>query len=345
MPNRLTKDLAENEILVISDPINIFYFTKFKNEVHERIMHLVLTKNKNYLILPMLDLDKVDDKLKQQYEVIGYMDGQNPYESIKKEYEKLYFEDSIIFREYKLIKDALKIKNEELIDSKIRNIRSVKTLKELEILRVSAKYADRCIEIAKENLKVGITEIELKNIIENEIKKEGIERMAFDTMVLFSENAANPHGISSNRQFREDDYALIDVGCFYKDYASDITRVIYLKQNPKYQKIYDIVLKANQLAIEKMSLDATFSDLDNEARGYIKSFGYDKFFTHRLGHGIGITCHEYPDVASYNQNKLLNNVAFTIEPGIYIKDEIGIRIEDTVVLVNGKVEILTKYPK
>lgn len=210
----------------------------------------------------------------------------------------------------------------------------------------SARLADICIDIAKSNLKEGITELELKSIIENEIKKYDVSSMSFDTIVLFGDNAANPHGVSSNRKLKQNEYVLLDLGCYYKGYASDITRCLEFGKVSDFDKsIYDLVLKANTEAIKAVKPGVSFSTLDKIARDIISNAGYGEYFNHRLGHGLGMDCHEYPDVSSTTNDLLEEGMCFTIEPGVYIPNKVGIRIEDDIIVTKDGYIQLTKYEK
>lgn len=338
------------DILHISNPKSIFYFTNFLSNPHERFFALVIDKKFNkYLILPKLDYELAKENIKVGLTYIAYEDGENPYEMLKKYVEdtdKIGLDyENISLHKYIKINETLKNTEIKSIDEDIKNIRVYKSLDEYEKMKKAAFYADKCIEIAKNNLRVGMTEIELKSIIETEIKKLGIKEMSFDTMVLFGKNSANPHGESGNNKLKENDIILLDLGCYFKNYASDITRCIFNGDNSKYLKIYDIVCKANKEAIKFIKPGVKFSEIDKIARDIIEKSGYGNYFTHRLGHGLGLDCHEYPDVSKYNDKIIEKNMVFTIEPGIYIPNEFGIRIEDDVIVTESGCEVLTKYEK
>lgn len=358
MDIKLNKIIQEKDLdfLLVVLPSNIFYFTKFLSNPHERVLMLCYDKNdKKYLLLPKLDLEEAKKSIKEDIEYIPYLDTENPFELLKNKLnensintDKLGIDkENISLKKYEDLKNILNIKNTHAIDEDIKMYRLYKDEKEIENLQEAAKLADKCIEIAKNNLKLGMTELELKFIIENEIKKYGVNKMSFETIVLFSENAAKPHGVSGNRKLKENDLILLDLGCYYNNYASDITRCLFFGNiNEEYKKIYDIVLKANVEAIKACKIGKSFAEIDKVARDVISDAGYGKYFVHRLGHGLGLDCHEYPDVSSKNTNlKLQEGMVFTIEPGIYIPDFIGVRIEDDILITKEGARVFTKYDK
>lgn len=352
MQNKLNEIIKKHDldILHITNPKSIYYFTNFLSDPHERVFAYIIDKNfNNYMILPKLDYEKAKETVNIDLIYIPYEDGEDPYLKLLEKIKEVSIigldSESITLNKYLKLNKTLENDAYIEIDEDIKNIRLYKTKDEYEKMKMAAFYADKCIEIAKNNLKVGMTELELKQIIENEIKKFGIKEMSFDTMVLFGKNSANPHGVSGNNKLKEDDIILLDLGCYYENYASDITRCIFNGDKSKYYKIYDIVCSANKEAIKAIKPGVKFSEIDKIARNIIEESGYGKYFTHRLGHGLGLDCHEYPDVSSYNDEIIKENMIFTIEPGIYIPNEFGIRVEDDIIVTKNGCEVLTKYEK
>ncbi len=175
---------------------------------------------------------------------------------------------------------------------------------------------------------------------------------SFDPIVAINENAAKPHALPSNKKLKFHDLLLVDAGVKYKRYCSDRTCVSHVDfehlnfkreqtfKNLKQQKIYDIVLKAQETAISYARSGMKASKIDALARDVIVQAGYGEFFVHSTGHGVGLDIHEYPFINSKNDLIIKDNMVFTIEPGIYLPNEFGVRIEDTVVMKNGKAVIL-----
>jgi Xaa-Pro aminopeptidase len=174
---------------------------------------------------------------------------------------------------------------------------------------------------------------------------------SFDAIVAINENSAKPHCIAGNKILKINDVLLVDAGIKYERYCSDRTRTLFYNDDFKFdtniifddikkQKIYDIVLKAHNLVIENFKYGMKACDLDTIARAYICDSGFGKYFTHSLGHGVGLDIHEKPYISVKNQDMIKESMVFTIEPGIYIKDFLGVRIENMFVVKNEKLVIL-----
>ena len=228
----------------------------------------------------------------------------------------------------------------------IRDRRNIKSQEEIANIKKAAELADKCIEIGVAYLKEGVEEREVVNHIENEIKKYGVNEMSFDTMVLFGDHAASPHGTPGNRKLQQNEYVLFDLGVIYNHYCSDMTRTIkYGNPSEEAQEIYHTVLNAETSAIKAIKHGVTIKDIDKIARDIISKAGYGDYFPHRLGHGLGLEEHEYQDISSVNNNSLEAGMVITIEPGIYVPQVAGVRIEDDILVTEDGYEVLTRYEK
>lgn len=183
------------------------------------------------------------------------------------------------------------------------------------------------------------------------MSNDGNLDLSFDPIVAINKNSAKPHALPTKDILKKGDLLLVDAGVKYKRYCSDRTCTSYNKKNIDFsreqkfkskleQKIYDIVLKAQLTAIEKARSGMKASQIDKFARDVIEKAGYGKYFIHSTGHGVGLDIHEYPNINSRSDVILEDNMVFTVEPGIYLPDQFGVRIEDTVVLKKGKAIIL-----
>lgn len=185
-----------------------------------------------------------------------------------------------------------------------------------------------------------------KKILENDGKND----VSFNPIVALDENAAKPHALPCEKIFKKGNLVLFDAGVKYKNYCSDMTRTAFFdgkinfKKSQKFpqniQKIYDIVLKAQEIAIKNARSGMKAKDIDALARDYIDKKGYGKFFSHSLGHGVGLDIHELPRISTKSEEIITDGMVFSIEPGIYLAKEFGIRIEDLVLMKNGRAEIL-----
>jgi len=342
------------EVAFISTPDNVFYVSGFSSNPHERILGVFIFKEAEpFLICPKME---VPDVLATNwpYKVVGYSDTENPWEIIQSEITKRIVNDvsiaieksHITVERFELLSNLFERSEFYQIDTLLNDMRVIKTEDEIENMRIAAQLADFAIGVGCREIKEGITELEVLMAIEFELKKKGVQKMSFDTMVLSGPKTASPHGTPGSRKIQQGDFILFDLGVIYNGYCSDITRTVaFGEPSIAMREIYETVKRAEQAAIDLVKPGVNAADLDNTAREIIKDAGYGVFFTHRLGHGLGISVHEYPSITATNDFILKEGMVFTIEPGIYHPEIAGVRIEDDVVVTNNGVEVLTKFPK
>lgn len=214
-----------------------------------------------------------------------------------------------------------------------------------EIKRISEALAitESVLQDIGSIIKPGISEKSLAAEIDFRQRQLGGERTAFETIVAFAENSALPHARPSDRVLADNENVLVDTGCFLNGYASDITRNYFVGNPPdEYLAVYETVNTARQKAIQAASEGIRSNELDGIARSFIQAAGYDGLFSHSLGHGLGLDVHEKPRVSYLSDEILPANAVITIEPGIYIPNKYGVRIEDIVVLRPQASEKLNK---
>lgn len=346
---KITKQLQHEQADAawITTPLNVFYFTGYRSEPHERLFALLITANGDQtLYCPKMEVEEVKNS-PFEGKIIGYLDTENPFEIDPSSFNKLLIEsEHLTVKRQRELTQNFGVQHYGDIDQTIKELRNIKNESEIENIREAAKLADKCIEIGTEFLKVGVTEREVVNHIENEIKKFGVSEMSFDTMVLFGDHAASPHGTPGERKLVKDEYVLFDLGVIYNHYCSDMTRTVkFGTPSEEAQTIYNIVLEAETNAIEAIRAGVPLQDIDKIARDIISDAGYGDYFPHRLGHGLGLEEHEYQDVSSTNSNLLEAGMVITIEPGIYVPNVAGVRIEDDILVTENGYEILTHYDK
>lgn len=352
---QLQNHLKENgwDAAFITTPDNVFYFSGFKSEPHERLLGVMVFKDAEpFLICPKMEMpDAV--AAGWAFDVVGHEDTENAWDVVAKNVEarNVAFDTLAIEKSHLTVErlEAIQERYEQLkfagIDEKINALRISKDEAELKKLRKAAELADYAIQVGCDAIAEGVTEMEVLNTIESAIKAKGYA-MSFDTMVLAGEKAASPHGTPGNRKIKKGDLILFDLGVIYEGYCSDITRTVAFGQpNDEQIKIYNAVRRANESAIEAVKPGVRAMDLDKIARDVITDAGYGQYFTHRLGHGLGISVHEFPSINGANEFVLNEGTVFTIEPGIYKTDIAGVRIEDDVVVTNDGVEVLTSFTK
>lgn len=354
--NQISTYLKEQNLdaAFITTPDNVFYVSGFRSNPHERLLGLLVFQNAEPLmILPQMEVPDARNA-GWNFDVVGHQDTDQPWQLLKQAIENKKLTPSQIAIE----KSHMTVERLEAIqelypdvtftrlDDQLNSMRVVKDANELAILRDAAAYADYAIEVGVSEIAEGKTELEILTAIELALKKKGISHMSFDTMVLSGPKTASPHGKPGDRKIQKGDLVLFDLGVIYKGYCSDITRTVaFGEPSTKQKEVYETVRKAEQAAVDAVKPGVKAMELDKIARDIITEAGYGEFFTHRLGHGLGISVHEFPSVTGNNEMELIEGMVFTIEPGIYDPNITGVRIEDDVVVTKDGVEVLTKYPK
>ncbi len=354
--SKLRSWMKENSIAMclFTSTENVFYLSNFYSDPHERLLGLAVFQEKEpFLICPALEKESVKNA-GWEHDVIAYSDIENPWDLIEKEAKKRVQS----FAKIAIEKEHMNVRRfEELIhrfpgaemvssEEKLRRLRMIKDEEEIQRIKKACALADYAVDIAVSEISAGKTELDIAAAIEFELKKKGVQKMAFMTTVLAGANSALPHGTPGETKIQEGDLIVLDLGVVVDGYCSDITRTVaYRCIDDKQRDIYNIVLKSQLAAIKASKPGATCAEVDLTARNIIAGAGYGEYFTHRLGHGLGISVHEYPSVTEKNSLVLEEGMVFTIEPGIYLPGIGGVRIEDDILITGQGAEVLTKYPK
>lgn len=345
---RVINEMKNSNIsqLIISDPSAIFYLTGKFIFSGERMLALYINiDSKNILFINELfplDKDITDQK-------IWFNDNDDCVAILSK-----YIEDGNIVgidknwpSHFLLRLMDLKKKNKFVNGSLILDkVRSHKDEEEKQLMREASKLNEIAIGKIISNISELKTEEKLADELIKIYKSLGSNKVSFPPIISYGKNGADPHHEPDNSQLKAGDSIIIDVGCKKEEYCSDMTRTVFYKSvSDSAKEIYNIVLEANRRAIHTVKAGVKFCDIDKAARDYIAEKGYGKYFTHRTGHSIGIDCHETGDVSSSNTNVVEEGMVFSIEPGIYISGEIGVRIEDLVLVTKDGCEVLNKFSK
>jgi Xaa-Pro dipeptidase len=233
-----------------------------------------------------------------------------------------------------------------LASSLIKDLRIRKTPEEIEFMKKAGTLAEDIMKKIIENLDTGISELEISGLIEYEARKKGSKRMSFDTIVSFGKNSANPHNMPSEKKLREGNIIMIDLGPRCNGYCSDITRTIFKgKPSKRMEKIVKIVTKAHDKATSAIKPGIKAYELDKLARGVISEYEFEKFFIHGTGHGLGLDIHEEPYIKKDSSIRLDEGMTFTIEPGIYLPNEFGARVENSYLVTDDGYDALTSNPR
>lgn len=237
---------------------------------------------------------------------------------------------------YKTFGAEIKNCSEELMQ-----LRMIKSEEELACVKKACEIIQEAYHNAIKLAKTGVTEKEIADKIRSEIIRLGGEGESFETIVAFGANAAVPHHETGETKLTENTAILVDTGALFNGYCSDLTRMAFFgTPDEEFKNAYDAVLTANLTAFDKIVGGMSGKDADAIAREVLKQRGYGDYFTHSLGHGVGLEIHERPNVSPRSRDNLEENAVFTVEPGVYLNGKFGIRIEDTATIKNGKAERL-----
>ena len=355
--NELRQWMAQHqlELAYISDPGHIAYFSGYESDPHERVLALFIPLEQDpFLFTPALEVEDAQNS-SWAYDVRGYLDSENPWEIIGKELRARYGQPGNVGIE----KNALTVDRFDAISdiltgtdsytdltSIIQRLQLIKTVEEKDKLIEAGKWADVAFEIGFKTVKEGVTEQAIIAEIEYQLKKQGVSQMSFDTLVLAGANAASPHGTPGSTKVSPNELVLFDLGVIWNGYCSDATRTVaYQKPTEFQEKIYNITLEAQLAAQEAVRPGVTAGELYQIARNVINSYGYGEYFNHRLGHGIGTTVHEFPSLVEGNDLVIEEGMCFSLEPGIYIPEKVGVRIEDCVYVTSDGCVPFTTTPK
>lgn len=347
--NKVINEMKKNNLsqIIVSSPASLFYLTGKWFSPGERMIALLIKTNGDHKLI-INKLFPVEEDL--GVDLVWHTDTENAVEILSKYIDKnetlgidKTWPSHFLLGLMKL-NAAKDYENGSLIIDKLRMI---KDEEEIEIMKESSKRNDETMLALWENLKEGKTELELVEILKNLYAKNGVNKFSFSPIIAISPNGADPHHSTDASVLKKGHSIVIDMGGIYKDYCSDMTRTVFFNEEPseEHKKIYNIVKEANERAIAMIKPGVKFSDIDKAARDYIEEKGYGEYFTHRTGHCIGIECHDFGDVSAVNHNKVEPGMIFSIEPGIYLKDDIGVRIEDLVLVTEDGCERLNKVTK
>lgn len=332
--------------LLITDELNRRYMTGFTGTAGVAL----ITKDEA-LFLTDFRYDKQAHEQVANYDVIIHKSSAGLMGSIldtakKLNIKNLGFEASDVnYDFYSKLKDKSRL-NLVPTTKVIETFRLIKTEKEVENIRQAAKISDAAYIHIQGFIRPGVTELEVSHELERFMKKQGADGGSFTFIVASGHRGALPHGVASEKVIEKGEMVKLDFGALYKGYCSDMTRTLSVGEpNPKLKDIYDIVNGALQHTLDTIKAGMTANEIDSIARDYITEKGYGEYFGHGLGHGIGLNIHEDPFFSQNGTDKLQPGMVVTIEPGIYIPELGGVRIEDDILIKEDGIEILTHSSK
>ncbi len=333
------------DALVVSNLVNVRYLCGFTGSSGM----VVATKQDAYFITDFRYQQQAQQQVAPEYSPVIATRGlwQETAKILKKNNTKIGFESEhtsvATWQEnQKLFAPAELVSTFHLVEK----LRLQKDADEMEIMRRATRVADDAMEFVLGVLRPGLSEKEVADELLNQIKLRGASGPSFDFIVASGVRGALPHGVASEKIIEKGDMVTIDMGAIVDGYCSDMTRTVCIgKPTREQQKIYEIVWRAQTEAADKMRAGQICKAADQVARDIISGAGYGAFFGHGLGHGVGLQIHEAPRVSHLGKGKLQVGNVVSCEPGIYIPDWGGVRIEDLLLIEKDGAEILNKAPK
>lgn len=323
------------ESVIISSGINFRYIFGVMEEPSERLLvGIIEAENSPKMLVPSFELERIK-KLTSSIDCIGWEETQDPYGILNDQIsldqgKTIALEPKMWFSVSERIAKRMPETNFVSAENLLHPLRAVKDEREQELLlKASQKSGDAIVDTLNE-LEVGISEVEAKSILKGKLLWE--EGGKVSALVQFGENSSLPHYSGGDKRLQKNDVVLIDAGGTLENYWGDITiTTVFGTASKKFKEIYDVVYSANRFGKEAVIANKLPSEVDTATREYITSKGYGEYFTHRTGHGIGLEVHENPYIIKNNNTPLVAANTFTIEPGIYLSGEFGVRIEDDVI--------------
>lgn len=349
--------LNENQLDVayFSDFHSISYLTGFESDPIERVLALVVfPQDEPFIFAPALEVEAVKGA-GWTHPVYGYQDHEQPYQLIAQHlHAHTQHATTWAVEKGQMTLDRAAALQTAVPDAKfvgdlspvMVEMHLIKTPDEIAKMHKAGDDADRAFKFAFAAMQAGVSELQVMAKLEYDLKSAGVVGMSFETLVQFGAHAAEPHGDTGSTRLQRGDLALFDLGTIYEGYVSDATRTVAFQTVSDHQRdVYNVVLEAQLAAQSQAKPGMTAGELDAIARDIITKAGYGEYFVHRLGHGIGASVHESIQIATGNELVLQPGMAFSIEPGIYIPGDLGIRIEDSVVMTETGADSFTHSSK
>ncbi len=344
---KLQNFLEKGEAALIFGGSNRFYFTNF----HSSAGVVVVTPDKAVFLIDFRYFEKAKrvisavevELCNNTYKQLSSILSENSIKRVYLETEKVNLS---LFARLKEALDGIEISSERKVQDFIDSLRAVKTKEEIAFIKSAQELTDKAFSYILERISIGRTEKEIALDLEFFIRKNGAEAVAFDFIAVSGKNSSLPHGVPTDKPLQNGDFLTMDFGAKVQGYCSDMTRTVALGTVTDKQKtVYDTVLKSQLLALGGIKQGVVCKDIDVLARDFINESGFENCFGHGLGHGVGIDIHENPSFNTRDTTVLKSGMVLTVEPGIYLENEFGVRIEDMVAVTDTGYENLTNSSK
>lgn len=346
---RMILSEVEADAVLLTDAANMRFVAGFTGEgyVYLSERQAIVVTDSRYTIAAAAEC--------KGYQVLDWGDGEYSgplVDALKADgIRRLGIEDKeMTLARYNKLRGALRDAGLEVetqpLDGHVTAYRSIKTEDEIVKIKAAEAIGDRALARFLPKLKLGMTEKEVAAWLEFYMKEEGAEGLGFDTIAASGPHSAMPHAVPTDKPLEEGDFLTMDFGCRYQGYCSDMTRTVVMgKASDRQRQIYDTVWRAQCAALAGIRPGMTGKDADSLARDVIEAAGYGERFGHSLGHSVGLEIHEKPLFSQKEEAIIQPGMVITVEPGIYIEDFGGVRIEDVVVVTEDGCEDITHSPK
>lgn len=334
--NGIRAILDKNQAALINNSNDVYYFSGVQNCEG----YVLITDEKSYLFVDF----RYYESAKAHCHSCKVIEFKSLFESLKtvlneNEVKSLYIENTCVTLNLynKFIKEfnsiGVSVVSDDTLIKAINNLRIIKSDDEIKFIAEAQKITEKAYSEVLNFVKPGISERTVAVELEYLLRKYGADGVSFDLITITGKNTSLPHGVPGDNNIREGDFFTMDIGALYKGYHSDMTRTVAVKSCDEFQReIYDIVSKAQITALNSVKSGVKACDVDKIARDIITESGYGKNFGHSTGHGVGLDIHEMPYVSAKSETILSENMVITVEPGIYLENRFGVRIEDMVLV-------------
>lgn len=345
---RVRENLARRTVdqMLVVDPLSIWWLCGYYTEPYERFLALYVPAEG----VPTLFADRLfPDASECGARVVEFSDTDDPVSLVAQATmhdRPLGVDKELAARWLVPLMEAGAAARFVLASDAVDDARSIKDARERELMRAASRTNDEAMAWLVDQVRPGVTERQIADGLLGEYRRLGAQGHSFSPIVSFGDHAADPHHEPDDTPFAPGDMVLFDVGCKRDWYCSDMTRTFFSAEPTEHQRaVYDAVRRANEEAEKIVRPGVTFAEIDLTARRVIEDAGWGQAFTHRLGHQIGLVDHEPGDVSSTHDEPVQPGQCFSIEPGIYLPGDMGVRIEDLVIVTEDGCEVLNSYPK
>lgn len=316
-----------------------FYISKKRQVLMTDFRYIFQAKEE---VLPGITVMEPEKNYRELLRTLVREDG---VKSLAFEGMEILYNDFALLSEYVKGENGLPLQWVPLKEE-LSGLRAIKTAEEIKKIRQAEHIGDLAFSHILNVLKPGMTELQVAAELEYAMKKNGAEGFSFDTIAASGIHSSMPHAVPTEKKLEKGEFLTMDFGCVYQGYCSDMTRTVVIgKADEEQKKVYDAVLTAQKKALEAIKADVCGRDIDKVARDYIYENGYEGCFGHGLGHSVGLFIHENPRFSPSCDDKIPEGAVITVEPGIYLENYYGVRIEDLVVVTKDGYENLTASEK